>query len=112
MPVSAAPVSWPAARTLLGLQFLLNGVAVGDAGGLQDGELFLRSGNAAVDSLQADELRLDVIAQAVDRIVHAVDGDGLNSGHGEVLVLKKSPPPFRAAGKLNRLDLRRARRAE
>jgi len=86
MPVSAAPVSWPAARTLLGLQFLLNGVAVGDAGGLQDGELFLRSGNAAVDCLQADELRLDVIAQAVDRIVHAVDGDGLISGHGEVLL--------------------------
>jgi len=81
VPVTAAPISWPA-HTLLGLQFLLHGVAVGNAGGLQDGELLLRSGNAAVDCLQADKLRLGVLAQAIDRIVHAVDGDGLISGHG------------------------------
>jgi len=97
---------------LLDLKFLLYGVAIGDAGRLQDGELFLRSGNSAVDCLQADKLRLGVLAQATHRLVHAVDGDSLISGHREVLVLKKSPPPFRAAGKLNRLDLCRARRAE
>jgi len=85
---------------LLDLKFLLYGVAIGDAGRLQDGELFLRGGNAAVDCLQADKLRLGVLAQATHRLVHTVDGDSLISGHREVLVLKKIPAALSSRGEV------------
>jgi hypothetical protein len=38
--------------------------------------------------------------QAVVRIVHAVNGDGLIGGHGEVLVLKKIPAALSSRGEV------------
>jgi hypothetical protein len=76
-----------AAHVLLGLQFLLYDIAVGDASGLQDSHFFLKSCDTAINHLHADELRLHVLAQGIDGIVPAVDRDGLlrRSSHKFIL---------------------------